>query len=176
MPRKKQHGSVTEPDVAKFVRERDASVTTYEAAIMEGICDRIAKGESLDKVCQGEHMPVRKTVFAWLNNIPECATMYQNALAMRGEHYADQIVDMADGAIGQPTEVVSATKLAVDARKWVAARLLPKKYGDKLDVSAATTNVNTNLNVDAGKFDPSKLERGDLVKMLELLSKAKVDD
>ena len=170
MPRKKRHGSVTEPDLDKFVTELAKNVTTYEMAIMEGICERIANGESLDKVCKGDGMPVRRTVFAWLNTIPECTMMYQNALAMRGEHYADQIVDMADSAIGQPGEIVSATKVAVDARKWVAARLLPKKYGDKLDVTAATTSINTNVNV--GTYDTSKLSMDELAVVIANLTKA----
>ena len=32
-------------------------------------------------------------------------------------------------------EAVARSRLRVDARKWVAAKLLPKKYGEKVDVA-----------------------------------------
>lgn len=41
-------------------------------------------------------------------------------------------VDLGDGVIIQKEnrEVVNRSRLRVDARKWVAAKLKPKKYGD----------------------------------------------
>ena len=46
-------------------------------------------------------------------------------------------------------EWTNRSKLRVDARKWVASKLKPKKYGDKLDVDAnveGTIKITMNLN------------------------------
>jgi Bacteriophage Sf6, terminase small subunit-like len=51
----------------------------------------------------------------------------------------DEIVEIADNATPQDAHVA---RLKVDARKWVAAKLLPKKYGDR----PAEVNVNTQIN------------------------------
>jgi hypothetical protein len=38
---------------------------------------------------------------------------------------------MSDAVIGQPQEIVTATRNAVDARKWIACKLVPRQYGDQ---------------------------------------------
>ena len=47
-------------------------------------------------------------------------------------------------------------RLKVDARKWVAAKLLPKKYGDR----PAEVNVNTQINLASISVkDQQRLQR-----------------
>ncbi len=61
----------------------------------------------------------------------------------QAEIRADEIVDIADDASDDLTtdkdgklvannEHIQRSRLRVDARKWIAAKLLPKRYGDKL--------------------------------------------
>jgi len=47
------------------------------------------------------------------------------------EKWIDEIVAMSDAVIGQPQEIITATRNAVDARKWVASKLVPRVYGDQ---------------------------------------------
>ena len=47
--------------------------------------------------------------------------------------------------IGQPQEIVTATRNAVDARKWVASKLVPRVYGDQ--PTGITINTSTQLLV-----------------------------
>ncbi len=62
---------------------------------------------------------------------------------MQADHFADEILEIADetgadlttddkGKVTVEHEVVARSRLRVDARKWLMARLAPKKYGDKL--------------------------------------------
>ena len=81
------------------------------------------------------------TVLRWaLRDEGGFRDQYESALRMRAEGWADEIVDLADQALeaGDSTRV-HATRLSLDARKWVASRLLPKKYGDRaaVDVGAS---------------------------------------
>jgi hypothetical protein len=42
----------------------------------------------------------------------------------------DEIIEIADGVRGSRSLTsVRAAKLAIDTRKWMAAKLIPKKYG-----------------------------------------------
>ena len=59
------------------------------------------------------------------------------------EPWIDQIVPMSDAAIGQPQEVVTAVRNAVDVRKWIASKLIPRQYGD----TPSQLTVNTTNNV-----------------------------
>lgn len=91
------------------------------------ICQRIAEGESLRKICEPEEMPAPSTVCRWVVVDRVFAEQYARARDAQAEHYADEIVRIADEA-----EDPAKGRLQVDARKWVASKLLPKKYGDKL--------------------------------------------
>jgi hypothetical protein len=91
-------------------------------------------------------MPSRKFYEDWLNTDEEFARQYARAREAQAEYYADEIVAIADAAT---PETANAARLQVDARKWVAAKLLPKKYGDKANETHVTTSVNVAVVPDS---------------------------
>lgn len=103
----------------------------YDAeAIKPLICERIATGKSLKDICAEEGMPTRETIYAWLREDSAFSDMYARAREDQADYLADEIVDIAD------TETDSAkARNRIDARKWKAAKLQPKRYGDKLDLN-----------------------------------------
>lgn len=103
-------------------------------ATLNTICERIAQGESLRAICATEGMPPASTVCLWLTENAAFAEQYTRAREAQADTLADQIVALADSAMGKASEEVQAARLAVDARKWVASKLKPKRYGDKVDV------------------------------------------
>lgn len=110
-------------------------------AHIEFICRAIADGRSLNKVCVGPGLPDRWMFFKALRENSLYAKMYDSALALRGEHYADQITELSDEAMGAMTsEEAQAYKLRVQTRQWVVSRLLPKKYGDKMVIAGDVEN------------------------------------
>lgn len=128
----------------------------YTVAIADAICEALADGQSLRSICCAEGMPNRATVFRWLAANPEFSDQYARARDTQAEALADEILDIADdgsndwmerrddqgGNIGwkENGEAMARSKLRVDARKWVAAKLLPKKYGDKTLVGSDPDN------------------------------------
>jgi hypothetical protein len=102
-------------------------------------------GESLKSICAADDMPHRSTVFRWIVANETFRDMYARAREEQAETMADEIVSIADegetkvivGGDGASMVVFDSTavarnRLRVDARKWVAAKLKPRKYGDKL--------------------------------------------
>ncbi len=106
----------------------------YTDALAVKICRRLAEGEALRAICTDKAMPAISTVMGWLFNgkYEDFLEQYTRARQAQAELRADEIIDIADGAEHGASEAVQAARLRVDARKWVAAKLLPKKYGDKL--------------------------------------------
>lgn len=117
----------------------------FTPEIANEICERISKGESLRAICAGDahtegaFMPGRSTVMRWLNENEAFRDQYAHAREAQADHFVEEIIEIAD----QPSVMVTADgdtiandpqrdRLRVDARKWVAARLAPKKYGDKI--------------------------------------------
>ena len=64
---------------------------------------------------------------------------YVRARDGQAEKYADEIVEISDAATPQDAHVA---RLKVDSRKWVASKLLPKKYGDRPNEINISTQVN----------------------------------
>lgn len=130
-----------------------ARPTGYNQKIADIICERISDGESLRAICREESMPSKSSVFKWLGMHKEFSDQYARAKEEQAETLADEIVSIADeeetfikNHDGGTTEVtfdsvaVARNRLRIDARKWVASKLKPKKYGDKLGVEGPGAN------------------------------------
>ncbi len=131
----------------------------YSQELADTICGRIMEGESLRRICSDESMPSGATVFKWLREKPEFSEQYAKAKAEQAEGFADELVTIADEREYEKVEVdgvplavkfdstaVARNRLRVDTRKWVASKLLPKKYGDRLDLNHSGETA-TNLTV-----------------------------
>ena len=117
----------------------------YTEALAAKICQRLAEGKSLRSICRDDAMPAISTVMGWLfdGDHDDFQEQYARAREAQAEVRADEIVDIADddtndftadkdGKLVADHEHIQRSRLRVDARKWIAAKLLPKRYGDKL--------------------------------------------
>lgn len=115
----------------------------YSEEIAEEICKRLMAGESMSAVCRDETMPPRWQVYEWLAAKPEFADRYARASEIRADRVFDEIFEIADdnqhdirvnedGVELLNSDHVQRAKLRIDARKWALAKMMPKKYGDKI--------------------------------------------
>lgn len=107
-------------------------------------------------------MPSRTSVFRWLadKDRDDFRDQYARAREEQAEFYAESIIEIADEEVtmvkrskhthgASPEDdtedndievvfdsaAVARNRLRVDARKWYASKLAPKKYGDKLELA-----------------------------------------
>lgn len=127
--------------------------TDYTQETVDIICERLADGESLRTICDDKDMPARSTVFRWLSLHKEFSDQYARAKEVQAEVLADELISIADDGrndwmerrdsdgenIGwrENGEALRRSALRFDTRKWVAAKLLPKKYGEKIAVGGS---------------------------------------
>ncbi|HEX3747607.1 MAG TPA: hypothetical protein VHW09_26915 [Bryobacteraceae bacterium] len=144
-------------------RKAPKKLVKFSSELGELICSLLAEGQSLRKICSIDSMPRVSTVMYWLakgaaKTKPFDAFLEQYAIAREAQAqvYVDQIIDIADddegdfgfksedteeGASGKPVVLIDnvhRAKLRVDARKWIASKLLPKKYGEKIQQEHST--------------------------------------
>lgn len=133
--------------------------TKYNLEIALAICDRIADGESLVKICSDPSMPKKTAVYEWLLRHKEFAELYARAREDQADSLADEIQAIADelpmeitddkGVTRFDSAYVTWQKNRVDARKWIASKLKPKKYSDRLmhqgDKEADGIQVDVNI-------------------------------
>lgn len=118
---------------------------SFDQAVADEICERIASGQSLRKICgadRDDFIPGQTTVFKWLSENEAFAKQYAHARELQAEHFVDEIIEIADspnatvGPDGQPIlSDPQRDRLRIDARKWFASKVVPKKYGDKIDLN-----------------------------------------
>ena len=124
----------------------------YTQEIADRLCMRMEDGESVRTICLDEDMPGRATVYRWLADEENKSfrDQYARAIDARAEKIFEEIIDIADTPVEAEKvttkadgkreittgDAVERSKLRVDARKWVVARLAPKKYGEKLNIEA----------------------------------------
>lgn len=137
--------------------------SSYTDELADLICERLADGESLVRICKDDEMPSTATVFRWLADNQAFRDSYARAREVQAERLADEIIEIADegrrdtyiddeGRERTDYDVIARSKLRVDARKWIAAKLLPKKYGERVQTEhsgAVTVESVTRRIVDA---------------------------
>lgn len=115
------------------------------------LCDYIVQGGHLAGFCKERGFSYT-TALMWIQADTKRVEMYARAREDRSDVLADEIVSISDEAEARAkldgedvvvqfdSAAVSRNKLRVDARKWVASKLKPRTYGDKVQVDA-TVNV-----------------------------------
>jgi hypothetical protein len=104
-------------------------ITTYRPKLAQEICERIAMGEALSAICAEAGMPCAVSVYNWLRIHPDFADLYAQAREVQAHLMFDQMGEIARRVT---PETAGASRLAFDILRWQAARLAPKKYGERI--------------------------------------------
>jgi len=121
----------------------------YNSKVVEKICQSLRMGMSVAKVCEQRGMPSRGAFYQWLNSKNEFREVVQEARIFGCRALADEILSIADDdsndyintvdVDGNPVKVANKTvtqrdRLRIEVRKWLLAKMLPKIYGDKIQL------------------------------------------
>jgi hypothetical protein len=119
--------------------------STYDKTVADAICERLAAGESMRKICKSSpELPSRPTIYRWLEENLEFARAYAIAMICRMEDMADECIEIADEVVDQRLDdkdpdaprVVEdkqtqfKTRTRLEERHYWLSKMGPKKYGD----------------------------------------------
>lgn len=123
----------------------------YDEAIADAVCDAIASSsKGLAAIIKDLDLAVSPSlIYKWIQQNDSFRERYARAKADQARVLADEIQEIADNTEEGVTVTVSEKdgkttkrgdmlehrKLRIESRKWLAAKLLPKVYGDKLDLN-----------------------------------------
>jgi hypothetical protein len=131
--------------------------TMYNEELASALCARIAEGESLRNVCKDDGMPAISAVLRWLTEDDKqfFKDQYDQAKLAQAEHLFHEILEITDqegkdfyDADGKkiPNSVkIQRDRLRIDTRKWYLSKVLPKVYGEKLDLSSGGEKLSPNI-------------------------------
>ena len=135
------------------VKPKIGAPTTFTQETADLICMMLSEGMSLRQILRADttgRLPHQSTVYDWLIRHPSFAEQYARAREEQADTNADEILQIADEMPPEYTDekgrtMIDMTYLAwqkqrIEARKWTAMKLKPKKYGEKISVGGDAGN------------------------------------
>lgn len=133
----------------------------YSTELAVAVCALIAQGKSMKTIAQTEGMPSIGTMYGWLANNPEFLKLYERAKQDQADALAEEMLDIADDGTNDWMEAhdkdgncvgykvngehVQRSRLRIDARKWIAERMKPKRYGARAEMTHGVTDPLAQL-------------------------------
>lgn len=105
----------------------------YTDELAEVIAERLAAGESMAQICLDDEMPSLRTAMRWAAENKAFGTIYAHAREAQAEVMDQKILEAAEEADADP----QAARVKIEAYKWRASRLNPKRYGDAQTIKHA---------------------------------------
>lgn len=128
-------------------------VTAYEPELALLICERIAEGDTLKKICEEDGMPARQTFHRWVVNQPDLSRAYAAAREISANAFEEEALEISRtlSAAGQDftSTKVRAYDVAMNQFRWSAARRNPKTYSERGSVQV-TVPIQINTSLDLG--------------------------
>jgi hypothetical protein len=119
--------------------------TKYNQDTANLICMMLSEGMSLRQILKADtvgKLPAQSTIYEWLIRHPLFQEQYARAREEQADTNADEILEIADerppefkddkGRIYLDQTYIAWQKNRIEARKWTAMKLKPKKYGDRV--------------------------------------------
>ncbi len=131
----------------------------YTQDLADSVCEHLSLGKSLRSVCREEGMPSIAVVFKWIRDKEGFKEQYARAKQEGVEAMAEDIMEISDDGsndwmernFGETTawvenkESVQRSRLRIDTRKWLMSKIVPKKYGDKMDHTSDGKEIKGNV-------------------------------
>jgi hypothetical protein len=117
----------------------------FTQELADKICETIAtSSKGLRAICAENKIDV-SSLMKWLKENKEFSEQYARAKELQADYLVEEILEIVDDGSNdfmtitkgnesynvEDREVTSRSKIRYDARKWIASKLAPKKYGDK---------------------------------------------
>lgn len=140
----------------------------FDQAKAEQIVERIWQGVSL-RSAAAEVGVKHNTFLDWADQSPTLSDQYARAMAERAGVHAERIERVVD-QVANGELAPDQARVMVDALKWTASKLNPKRYGDRVQ-----HDVDAKLQVTIA--DPTRNVRAQLVQSVPtLLPKPNTDE
>jgi hypothetical protein len=139
-----------------------------DPGILDRLCEGIISGDSITKVCKPLDMPDYTMVYRVMASDPEFAKAIAQARVAQQEAEIDKMIDIADAATEKTAQVA---KLQIWARQWRAAKLAPKKYGDRIQTEVTGADGGP-IKVETKKLNLQDMSDDELEILESILKKA----
>lgn len=133
---------------------------TDKASLSEAILKEM-ETTSCSKACKVAGVPI-STFMGWLDENKILAEQYTRARTLYPDNLIEEAMELADEDV--PTDdrgrtdagLVQKRREQINLRKWIAARMKPKKWGDRLTLAGDEEQPLTVVKIERTVVDPRK--------------------
>lgn len=149
---------------------RKGRSSSYTPERAEMVCTAIMEGGSVARAA--EKAGIKKSiVFDWIRAREDFAERYRSAVEIRTFLMEDKFLDLCreahvvacDPECGK--ERVQAIRVEIDTLKWLLAKMLPKKYGDRAAIEMT--------GAEGKPLVPEPVPQGQLAELAVMLAEAR---
>jgi len=149
-------------------KKKNGRPSAFTEALATEICERLANKESMRKICLDPHMPDRTTVQEWIAKDSGFATRCARAREEQADYIVEDCAEIEDKTLSGEINPAAA-RAVLASKQWRAAKLAPKKYGDKLQLGGAdglpplpgaSVNVTANFEIPPAEAYAKMLSKG----------------
>lgn len=120
--------------------------TKYNDEIANKICTLISTSHKSLRTISKEVGVDVSNILRWINDNPIFREQYARAKEEQADFLVEQMLDISEHTEEDHTpftgaNVIQRDRLRVETRKWIASKLKPKKYGEKLDIEQTIINT-----------------------------------
>ncbi|HEV2917607.1 MAG TPA: hypothetical protein VGW78_07740 [Candidatus Babeliales bacterium] len=157
--------------------------TKYTPELAEEIADALAcSSQGLRTLCsENPHWPDRRNIYRWLKRHDEFRKLYTQAKITQIDSLVDDILEIANNSENDTyydeegnakcnVEWVNRCRLRIDVYKWLAAKLVPRIFGD----AGQFPKSPEDDHIKKDEYDFSLLEKDEVEVVEKLLRKASV--
>lgn len=108
---------------------------TDRLTVMQAICEQVGRGDLVKDACRAQST-TRQTLHRWMAEQTDEAAQLRDLYARARSDQAHAIAEDAMMIADEPAdtkEEVARNRLRVDTRKWLASKIAPRDYGDRIE-------------------------------------------
>ena len=120
----------------------------YSDQTCDLICELVASGNALYRICMQDDMPGATTVKRWLMDPSkkDFWAKYAQAQLVRNQLIADELIDLSNPPETDNMVIINRNRLQIDTRKWWLSKVMPREYGDKVEQPEPPAAPTTDLS------------------------------
>jgi hypothetical protein len=145
---------VANGEAAAKSRKAPRAAVHYTPELGKKICDLIAEGGSIPKICAMPGMPSDRALWNWERQHEDFAKAIEQARERRADARFEAIAALAEevrvGTLGH-----AEGRLVIDTWKYLASKDAPRRYGDK----PVSVDVKVGVGIQ-GQVDTAQWIRG----------------
>lgn len=136
--------------ITKKPKKSHGRPSKYTKKLGDRVCSLVSViPQGLFEITQlAEDIPCESTIRSWRLSNPEFSAQYARAKMLQADVLAEDCLTIADNST---PENATVDRLRIDTRKWLASKLLPKQYGDRM-VLEQKTEENEQLKAELMKL------------------------